>query len=151
MNIKISIDSKELLNATKKEPIIALQEINNAIKKSSIKIQSIAQRIAPADTGKLRQMIETRLEPLKGTVESKAKYSLYVHEGTRPHVILPKNIGYPGHKGGLGSVRKGFGVFNKVNHPGTSPNPFMTNAINKAIPYITKYFSQAADNILKKI
>mgnify|MGYP000962579460 FL=1 len=152
MNINIQFDAKQLINATKKEPMIALQEIQKAVNKSALKITLIAQRQeAPKKGGQLAQKIKPRFEPLKGIVEALASYSLYVHEGTRPHIIRPKSLGYRGHKGGLGNRKTGFGVYNLVHHPGTKPNRFMTRSVEKAMPNIINYFKQALDNILRRI
>jgi hypothetical protein len=145
MNINIQFDAKQLINATKKEPMIALQEINNAIKKSALKIQSLSQRSAPANTGALRQSIQSRFEPLRGIVQAVAKYAIYVHEGTRPHDI------YPVRKRALANVRKGQFFGKHVKHPGTKPNPFMKRSTDQALPFITNYFKQALDNILRRI
>ena len=145
MNINVKIDTSQLLNATKKEPMIALQEINNAIRKSALKIQSLSQKSAPVNTGALRQSIQSRFEPLKGIVEAMAKYAIYVHEGTRPHDIFPKN------KMALANVRKGQFFGKHVKHPGTKANPFMKKSVDEAMQWITKYFSDAVDNIIKRI
>jgi hypothetical protein len=145
MNIKIQFDEKQLLNATKKEPMIALQEINNAIKKSALKIQSLSQRSAPADTGALRQSITSRFEPLRGIVQAGAKYAIYVHQGTRPHDIFPVR------KRALANVRKGQFFGKHVKHPGTKANPFMMRSVTQAMPQITNYFRQALSNILNRI
>ena len=52
-----------------------------------------------------------------------AKYAKYVNDGTKPHVILPKNGGF------LRFVIAGRVIFaKKVNHPGTAKRPFMENA-----------------------
>jgi len=145
MNIDIKFDASKLINATKKEPMIALQEINNAIKKSALKVQSLSQRNAPVNTGALRQSIASRFEPLKGIVEVFAKYAIYVHEGTRPHDIYPVN------KKALANVRKGLMFGKHVKHRGSKPNPFMKRSSDQATPFITNYFKTALDNILRRI
>ena len=145
MNINVKIDLSQLDKAVKTEPLIALQEINNAIKKSALRIQSLSQKSAPVNTGALRQSIQSRFEPLRGIVEAMAKYAIYVHEGTRPHDIFPKN------KMALANVRKGQFFGKHVKHPGTRPNPFMRKSVDEAMQWINKYFSDAVDNIIKRI
>jgi len=145
MNINVKIDLRQLEKSLKNEPIVALQEINNAIKKSALKIQSLSQKLSPVNTGALRQSIQSRFEPLKGIVEAKAKYAIYVHEGTRPHDILPVN------KMALANVRKGQFFGKRVKHPGTTANPFMKKSLEEAVQWINKYFSDAVDNIIKRI
>lgn len=59
-----------------------------------------------------------------GGVTAHAKYAVFVHEGTRPHIIRPKNPG-----GVLHFYWNGREVFVKsVNHPGTRARPFLRNA-----------------------
>lgn len=145
MNINVKIDLSQLDRAVKTEPLIALQEINNAIKKSALRVQSLSQKSAPVNTGALRQSIQSRFEPLRGIVEAMAKYAIYVHEGTRPHDIFPVR------KRGLANVRKGQFFGTHVKHPGTKPNPFMRKSVDEAMQWINKYFSDAVDNIIKRI
>lgn len=56
-------------------------------------------------------------------------YALLHHEGTEPHVILPKKPG-----GVLVFTVNGTKVFTtKVNHPGTKPNPYLSDHLHLAI------------------
>lgn len=79
-------------------------------------------------TGKLRDSIVKRIE--KGGpagfdvhVGSELSYSEFHHEGTRPHVILPVHGRF------LMFDVNGRTVFaTRVNHPGTRPNRFLTDA-----------------------
>lgn len=60
-------------------------------------------------------------------VVSNADYSVFVHEGTRPHKIEGKPLlGFMWPKIGQ------FVVFHSVNHPGTKPNRFMARAVRRA-------------------
>ncbi len=145
MKIRVEVNTDELMKAVKAEPIIASQEIQKAVNKSAIKVLQIAQKEAPVKTHHLVQRIKARFEPLVGIVESLAQYSVFVHEGTRPHIILPVR------KKALANVKRGLMFGRKVNHPGTSPNRFMLRSIKKAIPSIERYFEQAVENIVKKI
>ncbi|MGC8015851.1 hypothetical protein ACP3V9_24005, partial [Salmonella enterica] len=56
----------------------------------------VANRITPTDTGRLRGANETTPIVVQGTkvvagVENKTSYAMFVHEGTRAHVIEPRN------------------------------------------------------------
>jgi hypothetical protein len=54
-------------------------------------------------------------------------YALYVHEGTRPHMIFPRRPG-----GTLAFEMDGRTVFAKsVHHPGTKARPFLRNAATR--------------------
>jgi hypothetical protein len=85
-------------------------------------------------TGRLEESIYSGLGSwgsfgdLEGIVGAKAKYALFVHEGTRPHVILPRHAKMLVFKGRSGKM-----VYaTKVNHPGTMANPFLVRALELA-------------------
>lgn len=60
---------------------------------------------------------------VSGSVTANTDYALYVHEGTRPHLIRPKRAK------ALRFEVGGRVVFAKlVRHPGTKARPFLRNA-----------------------
>ncbi|NLD50650.1 MAG: hypothetical protein GX660_26200 [Clostridiaceae bacterium] len=138
-------------------PVFTVDEVSRAIQKSLHTIRTVSLREAPVNKtsggGNLRQKISTPImtTKLSGKIVSQAPYSVYVHQGTRPHVIKPKRIGYKGHPGGLANKRTGWGVYNKVNHPGTAPNPFFKRAVEKSKSSIERFFREAINNITKTI
>jgi hypothetical protein len=71
-------------------------------------------------------------------------YAIYVHEGTRPHEIYPRNKRALYWEGAEHPVKR-------VSHHGTKPNPFMEKIANKATGDINKLFIQALDLINKEI
>ncbi|GIW70324.1 MAG: hypothetical protein KatS3mg101_1071 [Patescibacteria group bacterium] len=71
-------------------------------------------------------------------------YAIYVHEGTRPHEIYPKNKKALYWEGAEHPVKR-------VNHPGTKANPFMEKIAKKATPDINKLFIQALDIINREV
>jgi hypothetical protein len=152
VNIKV-IGLKTLRESLQKAPERTVYELSNAVKSSLNEIRNKSLREAPIKSGDLRKGISTPMMKtrLRGELEAKEPYSAAVHEGSRPHIIRPKSIGYRGHPGGLGNRKTGFGVYNKVNHPGIKANPFMKRAVEKAMPQITNYFKQALSNILNRI
>lgn len=87
-----------------------------------------ARQIVPVRTGTLRNSIKVQqARDLKGRysvgydVEANAKYAAFVHEGTRPHVIVGNPL--------LVFQVGGATVFaRRVNHPGTKANPFLLRA-----------------------
>ena len=93
-----------------------------------------ARELAPSRTGKLRQSID--VEQRRDTagrftpgwaVVSDAPYALYVHEGTRPHVIRARRAAalvFYWEK--VGAVV----AFRQVNHPGTRAQPFLRDALD---------------------
>jgi hypothetical protein len=72
---------------------------------------------------------------------ARANYARDVEEGTRPHVIRPKNkkaLRFAASSGGArlsGSARKGADVVfaRVVHHPGTKPHPFLLPGAKAAI------------------
>lgn len=68
---------------------------------------------------------------LEGRVIALPKYSLFVHEGTKPHAIYPKKPG--GHLAFYWHKVGRFVVLRHVNHPGTAPIPFLSENLAKMV------------------
>jgi len=81
---------------------------------------------APKNTGEMAQAFISNFEVVNDEVVYKVpEYTKFVEFGTSPHVIYPKN----------GKALKfniaGKDIFvKKVNHPGTTPKPFIRHTIN---------------------
>lgn len=99
------------------------------------RIATQARADVPVKTGNLGRSIQE--EPVlpsgpfrvSGGVIAKAPYARFVHDGTRPHLIKPKNgryLVFPGRSGGTVFARS-------VRHPGTRPRPFLMNAAERVI------------------
>lgn len=75
-------------------------------------------------TGKLRASIEGfDTGAFTGKVHAGTPYATFMENGTRPHVILPRNGPF------LIFQINGATIFaRKVNHPGTKKRPFMATA-----------------------
>lgn len=89
-----------------------------------------ARREAPVKTGELRSKIDWKIgkdgRGLFGVLRAYAAHAVPVHQGTRPHVILPKRGRF------LRFTSGGRVVYaKKVNHPGTKANPFLVRAVRK--------------------
>lgn len=112
------------------------------------RVKQQAIRIAPVGTpdplgrpradgaapGNLRNHIVKRLVRGKGGVPTmlvgveNVPYAIYVHEGARPHDIVPKTAPFLVFMG-----RDGTTVFTKVvHHPGNKPNRFLIRALSAA-------------------
>lgn len=68
---------------------------------------------------------------LEGHVVAIPKHAIFVHAGTKPHVILPKK------PGGVLRFRTRTGVVvyaRMVKHPGTAPNEFLWRALKRIAP-----------------
>ncbi len=140
----------KLRAALKRAPGLAVDEFGKAIQKSALMIQSNAIKEAPVNKqtggGNLRQNIRvSSMTKTRAIVTSKAPYSVFVEEGTSPHVIVPRV------KRGLANTRTGQFFGKKVNHPGTRANPFMSRAVKKSKSLVESYFMTAMDKVLKSL
>lgn len=95
-----------------------------------------ARFTAPVRTGLMRSTIFAA--PSGATewkVTSPQPYTIFVHDGTRPHPIFPKGPGYP-----LRFFWPKVGrmvAFMSVLHPGTKPQPFLTDSLHRAMVRFT--------------
>lgn len=107
--------------------------LDKRIRKMSRLIANQARVNVPVDTGFLGQSIQedpprwTGPLRVEGSVTAHAPYAVFVHQGTKPHVIRARNakalrFGVPWPH----PTRTIFRV--SVNHPGTKPRPFLLNA-----------------------
>jgi len=90
-----------------------------------------AKTLSPVDTGRLRASIRGEfsrgwtLRP-RYTVSSDVEYAAMVNDGTRPHIIRPRNAQV------LRFQVNGRTVFARVvHHPGTRPRPFLDRALRE--------------------
>jgi hypothetical protein len=100
------------------------------------RIATQARADVPVRTGALGRSIGEDAQHFSGPLHisggvhaggAQADYALYVHEGTRRHVIRPRNPG-----GVLAFPSGGRTVFARsVNHPGTRARPFLRNAAER--------------------
>jgi len=142
MEIKIKVEGlKEIIEALEKAPQITINELEKAVKKTLLSIQSNAIKEAPANKeigqgARLRQSFFVRMtNKMSGYLYNRQPYAIYVHEGTRPHEIRPKD------KKVLANRRTGQ-IFGKVvHHPGTKPNPFFIRAVERSKSQIEKNFN----------
>lgn len=89
-------------------------------------IVSDAKDIAPHVTGNLESDIQvwddniSNLEIEVGNSKL-TPYAVYVHDGTDPYVIRPKNAK---------ALKTPYGPRKKVNHPGIKANPYLENSVD---------------------
>lgn len=126
---QIEIKNLDALRAAfKKSPQIAEKNIQKAIIASAAEVQKNARRgTVPWRTGNLVQSFGNGITigRLIARISPTARYAVYVHEGTKPHVIKPKTgkaLFWPGASHPVRSVK----------HPGTKPNRFMLKVAEKA-------------------
>ena len=100
--------------------------------KRAVRVQAQAKRRVGVKSGKLRDSIKFTIKPTAFgqvvTLGSDVSYALLHHEGSRPHVILPVVAKQLVFVAGGRVVRT-----NRVNHPGTRPNRYLTDSIRLAL------------------
>lgn len=146
--LKVTIPNLEAIKAVfDQAPAKTTQEVDYAIRKSILRIESTVKREAPVNKqsggGNLHQSIRSSmLGVASGKVEVGVDYGVYVEQGTRPHVIRAVNAKVLANRQGQ--------IFGKtVNHPGTKANPFFQRGIDKAQPDISAYFARALEAVFK--
>lgn len=102
------------------------------------RFQKAAREQVHSNTGCLESSILWRFIPGGGIrvisdtapcSPSHTSYSLFVHEGTKPHVIRPKKAKLLAFEWDNGPNGPGMYFFGEVHHPGTQPNRFFTDNI----------------------
>lgn len=121
------------------EAIKPNEKLLRTIALSAVREQKL---LVPRKTGNLGRTIHLgAVTPTRAETIASAHYAAYVEQGTRPHVIRPKNrkaLRFPADAGSArlsGSPRTGGRVrfAKRVNHPGTRAQPFMLPGAKKAI------------------
>lgn len=151
IDIKVEIVGLEKIKeGLKKAPQEMVIEVGKAVQKSTNVLWNQSLREAPVNKttggGNLRQNIRARMiSKMSGIVEALAPYSIYVHAGTKPHIIVPIE------KNALANRRTGEFFGKKVNHPGTQANPFFTRAIERSQGKVNEFFQEAIDKVLNTL
>lgn len=98
------------------------------------------KRNAPVDTGELKRKTGAELksvtrERITAQAEIDVDYAMVVTQGSRPHVIRPRN------KQALSFYwpkRGATVVLASVNHPGTEANPFFDRVVSEWREYLQR-------------
>lgn len=152
MQVTMTIENADALLATfRRAPGIASKEFLASLEKVAAKVVSEAQHASPVGKypggGNLRQSIRyTRYGATGFVVWVNAQYGVYVDQGTKPHLILPRRKPF------LAFQKDGRWIFTKrVNHPGTRAQPFFTNAVKTGETYANTELAAAMDRVLSQI
>lgn len=84
--VRINVTIKnlpEIRRAFSQSPKLTVKYVNRAIEKSLLSIERDSKINTPVRTGYLRASHRTLFGNLRGELEPKAAYAIYVHEGTR--------------------------------------------------------------------
>ena len=161
MDIKVEITHLQELEA-------ALSKCPGAIKRNLklamlVSLRNIQRRARQehnfrSRSGNLERSIKPEIIsewPLKGRVflnqtltktDDGGSYGVYVHEGTPPHIIVPKDKRCLRWAGG-----DGFVFSKRVNHPGTKKDPFLYNAGENERDEINNVFERYTLRALKEV
>lgn len=108
-------------------------EVGRDLYRRGLRLQALAKASAPIESGRLKESIYLRYS--KGAsnpsiiVGSELNYAYYVHEGVRPHQIMPDQ---PGRM--LRFQVNGRIVYaTKVNHPGQAPQRYLTRHLRSIV------------------
>ena len=151
MEIAIKIENLDKLKAAfMKAPSFATSEYGKAVERTALKIEGDAKRKAPVNKqsggGNLRQLISSRMTgKASAVIESKAKYSAFVDQGTRPHIIRVRN------KKVLANRRTNQIFGRVVKHPGTRKQPYFTDAVRGNESYLNNQLKDALQTVLNSI
>lgn len=104
---------------------------------SAIILQWESKKLAPVNNWQLRKSIKFSVYDTYATVYTNLFYAPFVHEWTRPHLIMPVK------KKALHRVSKEWlDIFTRlVHHPWTKENPFFTKAVNNQRSKILERFN----------
>lgn len=134
----------ELKNAAELErlfyaaPEVSAREYRRGLERIAIRVAQEARNNAPVaknqwGTGggkNLRQSINYTYDSSTGgyVVRADKPYALYVDQGTKPHVILPRFKKFLAWRDPSGK----WVYAKRVNHPGTKPTHFFTDAVENS-------------------
>lgn len=139
----------KLQSAIRQSPKIVYGELTTAVRTSLNLIRPIVRGEMPVKTGKMARYVRVENQGLRGTVGpdlDATPYALFVHEGTDPHEIRPRNkkaLWWPGAPGNH--------PWAKVMHPGTVANPFLERAFSQIKSPVEQVFRMALDRAVKRI
>ena len=143
MNVTLKIVWAE--EVAKKLQTFGELDLKNArekwLKESAIFIEWEAKKEAPVDKWILRKYIRSKVYTDYAMIYNNIAYALYVHEGTKAHLIKPRE------KKGLS--RKGVPhPVKSVRHPWTKANPFFNRALSNSETRIQKRFSEIINTLI---
>lgn len=107
-------------------------EVGRYLTKLGTRVALLAKAQVGVDTGALKRSINFRLVQsgggLTAVIGSDNRIALMHHQGTRPHIIMPRRAQT------LRFYSHGRIVYSKlVHHPGTKPNRYLTDNLRRVI------------------
>lgn len=107
-------------------------DVGKYLRKRAMLLQTLAKKQVGVKTGSLKRSIRYQIvrdsRGLIATVGANNRIALMHHNGTKPHIILPRNAQT------LRFYSHGRIVYSKlVHHPGTKPNRYLTDNLSRAV------------------
>jgi HK97 gp10 family phage protein len=140
-----SMDAREFERGLRRWAGRLSRESKEATRRTGIRVQNEARRLAPVDTGRLRSSIVHRVEERGArfydvSVGTNVNYAEDVEKGTRPHRIYPRKKKALYWPGAMHPVAY-------VDHPGTRPQPFLEPAIAMADAWLREELARAGRRV----
>ena len=143
IQLKISGDTQKRIDqAVKTIPEHIKMAVRNATSYLEVKIVENTPIGKSRTKGGLHGSWHDKVSGFQGMIYTDKHYAIYVHEGTRPHIIRPKNgraLMWPGAPH----------PYRMVHHPGTKANPFVTRTLDQQRKAIEEYFIRAMDQSIQ--
>lgn len=130
MDVRLEVDAAALYTAFSKAPERVREHLRIGLKASARDVASHAKEHHgfTTRTGAVERSITSGfVEPMTATVSVGSQVGAFIHSGTRPHDILPRNK--KALRWAVPGSAKGFAFARGVRHPGTKPDPFLHAAL----------------------
>lgn len=150
MKLKIKVDTDKLVRAFEGAPDKTREKLRETVKTTArdIRARASAEHRYTSRSGTLeREGIAYRADGLRATVfldSTAVPYGRYLHEGTKAHVVEPRNrrvLRWP--------VGEDFAFAKRVRVSGIKPDPFLYNAAEKEAPAFERRLAAALDEVLE--
>lgn len=145
-NVELSHDFDKLVQAFEAAPAQTRDMVRRQVKMAVRDIQEEARDNHRFITrsGMTEKSIMSKVQDNKGTVYLASNVTVFQHEGTKAHMIIPR------FKKVLRFAENKKFVFTKrVQHPGIKADPFLYKAAEKMEPVIVSRFESALDKLLE--
>lgn len=150
MKLKIKVDTDKLVRAFEGAPDKTREKLRETVKTTArdIKARASTEHRYTSRSGMLERKGTTyQTDGLRATVfldSTAVPYGRYLHEGTKAHVIEPRNrrvLRWP--------VGEDFAFAKRVRVSGIKPDPFLYNAAEKEAPVFERRLAAALDEVLE--
>jgi len=118
--------------------------LQEAVNEAALFATDEIKAVTPVAKRQLVRSIRPEFGVLRAVISPNTKYAIFVHEGTRPHIIMPLKKQALYWKGALHPVRR-------VLHPGTKAQPFLETGMTNAKEGVIQIFEKKLNQILRDI